>query len=37
MVVVGTLTGVLKSTITCPQCTSPWRKFDVFNTLQGPL
>lgn len=36
-VVVDTLTGVLKSTITCPQCATPWRKFDVFNTLELPL
>jgi hypothetical protein len=36
-VVVDTVSGVYKSTITCPKCKTPWRKFDPFNSIELPL
>jgi len=36
-IVTDTVTGVYKSTLTCPACATPWRKFDPFNSLELPL
>ena len=36
-IVTDHMTGLLKSTVTCPQCETDWRKFDPVNTLEIEL
>ena len=36
-IITHTVSGVYKSTIRCPQCKIPSRKFDPFNTIELPM
>jgi len=36
-VVTDHFSGVYKSVVTCPNCHTPWRKFDPFTTVELPL